>query len=122
MTDIILPFPDSRLSPNKRADRRWLTGARSIARATGFYAIKEAGVTVPDRTPLHLYLTFSPPDNRRRDMDNLLAASKPTIDGMFDALGIDDSNTRMITICRGKPIKGGQTIARIETIKKEVIK
>jgi crossover junction endodeoxyribonuclease RusA len=116
MTDIILPFPDFRLSPNKRLDRRGLTGARNIARNTGFFAIKEAGLRVPDRTPLHMTLTFCPPDGRRRDMDNCLSASKPVVDGMFEALGVDDSNIRRITIERGKPVRGGQTIARIEVI------
>jgi crossover junction endodeoxyribonuclease RusA len=118
MTDIVLPFPDPRLSPNRRNQHRYVTAVRDIARNTGFFAVKEAGLQVPDRTPLHLILTFHAPDNRRRDMDNLLSASKSTLDGMFQALGVDDSNTRMITICRGKPIKGGQTVARIEVIKK----
>jgi crossover junction endodeoxyribonuclease RusA len=118
MTDIILPFPDSRLSPNRRHQHRYVTDVRNIARNAGYFAIKEAGVSVPDRTPLHLYLTFCPPNNIRRDMDNLLASSKPAIDGMFQALGVDDSNTRRITIERGKPVKGGQVVVRIEVIEK----
>jgi crossover junction endodeoxyribonuclease RusA len=118
MNEIILPFPDPRLSPNRRHQHRYITGVRNTARLSGYYAVKEVGLKIPDKTPLHLFLTFNPPDRRRRDMDNCLSASKPTVDGIFEALGIDDSNIRMITICRGKPIRGGQTVARIEIIKK----
>jgi crossover junction endodeoxyribonuclease RusA len=116
---LTLPWPDSRLSPNGRRDRRWLTGVRTIARNTGYYAAKDAGLQIPDRTPLHVYLTFNPPNHRRRDIDNLLSSSKATLDGIFQALGVDDSNIRITTLEMGKPVKGGQVICRIETIRQE---
>lgn len=119
MNELILPFPDARLSPNRRMDRRWLTNVRQIARNTGYFLTKDAGLTVPDKTPLHLYLTFCPPDHRRRDIDNLLSSSKATIDGIFQALGVDDSNVRLTTLGMGKRVKGGQTIVRIEVIRQE---
>ena len=117
MTELLLPFPDMRLSPNKRMDHRWLTGVRHIARNTGYFAAKEAGLRVPDRTPLHMFLTFHAPDARRRDGDNILSSMKSYIDGIFDALGVDDSNIRLTTYGFGKPIKGGQVVVRIEVIK-----
>lgn len=39
---------------------------------------------------LHMMMLFFPPNKRRHDRDNLLARSKAAIDGMCDALGIDD--------------------------------
>jgi crossover junction endodeoxyribonuclease RusA len=120
VTDLILPFPDARLSPNKRKAHRWLTGVRDIARNTGYFAAKEAGLSVPDRTPLHLYLIFNPPDNRRRDVDNLLSSSKSTLDGIFKALGVDDVNIRRTTLEMGKRVDGGQMIVKIETIERKM--
>lgn len=114
--ELILPFPDARLSPNRRMDRRWLTSIRQAARETGYFLAKEAGLSVPDHTPLHLFLTFRPPDNRRRDDDNLLSAFKSYRDGIFQALGVDDSNVRLTTLGMGIRVKGGQTVVRIEVI------
>lgn len=116
---LTLPFPDARLSPNRRMDRRWLTNVRQIARNTGFYAARDAHLQVPDKTPLHVYLTFCPPDHRRRDIDNLLSASKSTLDGVFAALGVDDSNVKLTTLGMGKRVKQGQTLLRIEVIRPE---
>jgi crossover junction endodeoxyribonuclease RusA len=116
---LVLPWPDSRLSPNNRARHRYLTGVRTIARNTGYCAALAAGLQIPDRTPLHMYLTFNPPNYRRRDIDNLLSSSKAALDGIFQALGVDDSNVRITTLEMGKPVKGGQVVCRIETIKPE---
>jgi crossover junction endodeoxyribonuclease RusA len=117
-TRLTLPFPDSRLSPNNRRAHRWLTDVRNIARNTGYYAALDAGLCIPDRTPLHLWLTFSPPDNRRRDVDNLLSASKSTLDGIFKALHVDDCNVKLTTLEMGKRVKGGQMTVMIEPIQK----
>jgi hypothetical protein len=38
-----------------------------------------------------LKITFYTPDNRKRDLDNLLAAMKPALDGMAQAIGVDDA-------------------------------
>lgn len=111
-----LPWPDSRLSPNGRRDRRWITRIRQSARAAGFYAAREAGVSVPDKTPLHLFLTFCPPDRRRRDDDNLIGAFKSYRDGIFHALGVDDSNVKLTTFGLGECTDGGRVIVRIALI------
>lgn len=49
-------------------------------------------------TQMPLRLTFFAPNKIRRDLDNLLAAMKPSLDGMAQALGVDDSLFRPITI------------------------
>ena len=36
-------------------------------------------------------IEFYPPDKRKRDIDNMLASSKAGIDGIAQAIGIDDS-------------------------------
>lgn len=112
-----LPFPDSRLSPNGRRDRRGLTAVRAIARNIGYVETMVSGLRFPDRTPLHLFLTFYPPDNRRRDGDNLIGAFKSYQDGIFRALGIDDSNVKLTTFGLGKKVDGGFVDVRIEVIR-----
>ena len=39
----------------------------------------------------NLSVTFHPPDARRRDLDNAVAAFKAGQDGLADAWGVDDS-------------------------------
>lgn len=59
-------------------------------------------------------ITFMQPDNRARDRDNLLAASKPAIDGIADALGVNDARFNPVVIRRGYSIKNGYVMVEIE--------
>ena len=59
---------------------------------------------------------FSPPDNRRRDLDGMIASHKAAQDGIADALGVDDSKFE-VTYTIGPPIKGGAVIVQIEEMK-----
>ena len=43
-------------------------------------------------------MTFCPKTNRRRDLDNLIAATKSLRDGISDAIGIDDSKTEISAV------------------------
>lgn len=89
---IVLPWPDMRLSPNARTDRRFITGVRAKARKDGFIAAQEAGAhKIKSKSASALRIIFHGPDSRRRDLDNLLSACKPMIDGMADAMKRDDS-------------------------------
>ena len=47
-------------------------------------------------------ITFFTPDNRKRDLDNLLAAMKPALDGMARAIGVDDALFRPLLIDKVK--------------------
>ena len=49
-----------------------------------------------------LKITFFTPDNRKRDLDNLLAAMKPALDGMARAIGVDDALFRPLLIDKVK--------------------
>lgn len=46
--------------------------------------------------PLAVRLVFTPPDRRRRDLDNLIAAMKGAIDGVFEANGRDDADVQLL--------------------------
>ncbi len=51
-------------------------------------------------------IKFHPPDRRKRDLDNMFSALKPTLDGICDHLGIDDSTLEFV-LQRGPVISGG---------------
>src|SRR5688572_23016021 len=95
---IQFPWPDPKLSANKRIDRRSLTAIRASARGTGFYLVKEAGIVFEKKDILQLRLIIFPPDNRDRDDDNIYTSFKSYRDGMFIALGMNDKAIRRTVI------------------------
>lgn len=56
-------------------------------------------------------LTFYPPCKRNRDRDNLLAAMKSGLDGLADAMNVNDR--RFVPIVRLKDEIGGMVKVRI---------
>lgn len=106
------PWPDSRLSPNKRIDRRALISVKRDAKAEAFYITKHSDVVVID-TDLQLTLTFCPPDKRKRDLDNLYASFKAYQDGMMGLLGVDDSKIERVILQRGAVVKDGCVIVEL---------
>lgn len=64
---------------------------------------------------LHVYLVFVPPDKRRRDADNLLASCKAALDGLSDAVGVDDSMFSIrFEIDKVRTVKGGRVEIHLE--------
>ena len=61
---------------------------------------------------LEVRVTVCPPDNRRRDLDNLLAMTKQGIDAIAEVLKVDDYSFEY-TLRRGVVSKGGKVIVRI---------
>lgn len=51
---------------------------------------------IPKCARIHVKLTYFPRQERTRDADNLVATLKPLIDGLRDALVIDDDNPAYI--------------------------
>lgn len=90
--NIKLPFPPASLSPNKRLHWAALAKHKKAYRAECFLKAKSQGVGKSSAGKLHVSLTFHPPDKRRRDQDNMLAAMKSGLDGLSDAIGVDDRN------------------------------
>jgi len=109
---ITLPWPDPNLSPNARVHFRVKADSAKQARETGYYLAKEQKLKVPD-VPLHVWFTFYPPDKRHRDVDNMLSSMKSTMDGIFDAVGVNDERVQYTTIARGDVFKGGKVIVSI---------
>lgn len=99
-----LPWPNPKLNPNQSKGMHWgvtaalrknaRVGAATIARAAAGAPAPQFGQAIP------LTITFQQPDRRARDRDNLLAALKPALDGVADALGINDSQFDPVIIRR----------------------
>ena len=94
---ITLSYPDKVLSPNARAHWAATARAKKKAREAASWATISAAGSKANLAPyaaherLAVAIAFYPPDNRRRDMDNALASLKAALDGISDALGLDDS-------------------------------
>jgi crossover junction endodeoxyribonuclease RusA len=110
MSEITLPWPPKELSPNARthfhAKARVAKNYREGAFWTAFDCI------APESGPVHLTIEFRPPDKRKRDLDNMLASTKAGLDGIADALKINDERFEL-TIRRGEPVKSGRVVVRI---------
>lgn len=113
---IRFPFPDRKLSPNSRIDRRYATKERDTARQIGFWLVKDAGWSFSGKLPLELTFIIRPPDKRRRDDDNVLSSFKSYRDGMFQALGLDDSLIKRTVIERSEVEIGGAIYVELKEI------
>lgn len=96
---VTLPWPHKDLWQNTGA--HWAAKGRATAKARrdAFYAAKAAtcfrAVRDAKCTGYALSFDFCPPNRRRRDIANAQAAMKAAIDGIADALGVDDSTFRI---------------------------
>jgi len=99
---IRLPWPDTSLMPNRKNGKHWASThqLKVRARQTGYFAtmvaMKEEHHNITTRVPVKV--TFVAPDKRSRDLDNLLACIKPQLDGVANALGVDDKLFRPIVL------------------------
>jgi len=108
-----LPWPPSALSPNgqhghwtRRAEAKknfrcacWIATIEQLSPR-----MRASCVAV---VPLQLLLEFVRPDRRSYDRDNLLARTKAGIDGMCQALGIDDGRFVSITVSVADEVVAG---------------
>lgn len=120
MIKITLPFPAAQLMPNRANGKHWTTTRKAKDDAftmalllTGEAVRSHTGAWHPLTGQVPLRLTFAMPDKRGRDLDNLLAASKHSIDGIATALTINDKAFSPITIVRGDVVKGGALLVEV---------
>jgi crossover junction endodeoxyribonuclease RusA len=117
MIAIDLPWPNSALSPNARIHWRPKAAIAKTSRQHAIWLARAAGIRANDPDiPERLTVTaiFMPPDNRRRDLDNMLASMKPALDGISYAIGVDDSKWE-IALRRGSVVKGGCVRIELES-------
>lgn len=89
---ITMPWPDTPLWPNSRKHRQVVAAHRKQQRALAYGLAVERGMhrlNVPEGV-VRVSLFFCPPSLRSFDTDNAVASMKGAIDGLADALHIND--------------------------------
>jgi crossover junction endodeoxyribonuclease RusA len=91
MNKVTLPWPPKELSPN--ASIHWAQKAKKKKEyRTACWALTlEAKLIAPaGEGKIPIEITFYPPDKRHRDADNMVASIKSGLDGLADALKVND--------------------------------
>jgi hypothetical protein len=114
---IILPWPDKVLSPNSRTHWAQKSKAVKVARQFGRIAAMEAGLSAISFSgydgKLHLWIDYYAKTRNYPDADNCLSASKAYLDGIADALGVNDSRFIVHPYVKCETVKGGKVAIRI---------
>ena len=119
MIELQLPWPPSDLSPNKRLHWARLAKVKKLYRKECMFSVLAQNIDrVPDGS-LTLDLTFVPPTRRSYDRDNLVARMKSGLDGLADALKIDDKRFTTLAARVSTDTIGGFVRVRIFQEQKE---
>jgi len=111
MIEFELPYPPSVNHYFRMVGRRMLISREGRLFRQRVCAILAASGVRPLAGPLALQIEVYPPDNRRRDIDNV---QKALLDAMQHGGAYhDDSQIVRLVIEKRQPIEGGRTIVRI---------
>lgn len=111
---VFLPWPSRTLNPNSRVHWSRLAKAKKKAKQDAYYATLEAGIGKINASALSVRYVVFPPDERRRDQDNIIASLKASADGISQAVGIDDSKWSISIAPRGPVQKHGMIKVELE--------
>lgn len=114
---ITLPWPDKALSPNSRVHWAQKAKAAKKARFIGWAESVASGyglATFADyKGKLHLWIDYYAKTRNYPDADNCLSASKAYLDGIADALGVNDRRFVHHPYVKDETFKGGKVVIRI---------
>lgn len=110
--ELTLPWPNPRLSPNSRKHWRRVAEVKQAAKREAWALALQSRLTAPAGRPT-VAMLFYPPDRRRRDLDNCIASMKPALDGIAQAIGVDDSTFRLQAEMADEIRPGGQVVVRV---------
>ena len=107
MNSVELPWPPIALNPNSK--KHWQTKrvAAKKYKADCYMFSRVAGLLAPESEKIHVFIEFFQPDNRRRDQDNMIASTKYLLDGVAEAIGVDDVRFVLHPLFSDTRIKGG---------------
>lgn len=91
-TLLILPWPNALLSQNSRAHHFAIAKAVKKARGDACLIAQSNGLKKGPWVSARLEWTFHPPDKRHYDCSNIIGRMKAAIDGIQDALELDDKH------------------------------
>jgi crossover junction endodeoxyribonuclease RusA len=104
MNNVYLPWPPKELSPN--ATIHWSKKAKfkkQYRHICWVLTLESKLKANPGVIPIEI--TFYPPDRRHRDADNMIASIKSGLDGVADALKVNDREF-LPTFKFSKEVKG----------------
>lgn len=116
---VTYPWVNWKLSINGRRRLHWRTEARlvKVARRAALFDTLPYITHFRTNKSLELVVEFYPPDNRVRDVEGAIEAAKPLIDGISDALKIDDSQFHIDWPPRfAEPVDGGKVLIHFRPI------
>ena len=90
-------LPDRDLSPNKRLHYMTLAQVKNIAKEETYLRVLEQGRPRVPMDKTHITITWVAKDKRRRDIDNLFASMKSSIDGLVASGLIADDSADHVT-------------------------
>ena len=92
---VVLPWPHRYLSPNSRvmwqAKYQVSSKARNLARLLTLELFGCGNSALPIDNLINIQLIAHAYDKRSRDEDNIIASMKPYLDGIADAIGVNDA-------------------------------
>lgn len=112
MTTISLPFPPASLSGHAKGGWRAEAAETKKHREWASLVTRAAGPPTPAAGDIHIHITFVPPD-RRSDRGNMPNRCKAYLDGIADALGVNDRRF-LPRYSFAPPAKPGCVIVEIE--------
>ena len=92
---IVLPDEKPPLSLNQSG--HWARYSPTKRRLRAFAAVAATDLGIPHLDHLYTRLVWRPPDNRRRDEDNVILTAKPLWDGLVDAGVVADDTSRFMS-------------------------
>lgn len=107
-----LPWPPPALSPNSRVHWRRRHAASKMMRHAAHALALEAKLVAPADGDIIIHLTLHPPVKRAHDRDNGMARCKAMLDGIADALRINDRRFKP-TAEFGATVEGGCVMLEI---------
>jgi crossover junction endodeoxyribonuclease RusA len=117
-----LPFPHADLSPNSR--KHWAVKSKRVkaARAYAFMMVRDCSdwastvffVRAEKPAKIGISMTFHPPSKRKRDLDNLISSMKSALDGIADALQVNDHRFYFARVEIGDVSKPGHVHITVE--------
>jgi crossover junction endodeoxyribonuclease RusA len=113
VTEIVLPFPAKILWPNGRG--HWAEKGRETKK----HRLWALGAALSLRLPkpegrVNVSLTIHPKTAHAIDADNAVASCKAYLDGIAQALGVNDSTFNAPSVFYGLPVKGGKVIITLD--------
>lgn len=112
MSQVELPWPPASLSGHAKGNGQWAKIADTKkCRQWAHVAALAAKLRVPEAGDIQIKFRFEPP-NRRGDRVNFPNRLKPYIDGIADALGVNDSRF-LPSYEFGEIVPGGRVIVTV---------